>query len=777
MSKAKSKKTSAKTSSSSSEQGRVKRRWKLKLFSIISLVLISWLVYLDAQVRYKFEGKRWHLPAQVLARPLELFEGQALNLDNLEQELGLLEYTKNRVVDRPGTYWREGTRVEIFRRAHDTIEGPQAALKLELKIDGDVIRSIELMSQAKEEGIYTIEPYKIGGIYPKTREERELVAYEDIPPSLISALLATEDRNFFEHWGISPVSIARAMFANLQAGRVVQGGSTLTQQLVKNFYLTRERSIVRKVNEALMALMLEVHYTKADILETYVNDIYLGQSGSTAIHGFAMASRFYFAKNLRDLELEEAALLVAILKGPSYYDPRRRPERAQERRDLVLSLMHQENWISLADAQQAQAEPLRVTHKPSFQTNRYPAFIDLVKRQLSRDYQPEDLSSEGLKIYTTLDPQLQKNLERAVTAGIKTLDRKQSAGTAKLEAGAVITEVGTGEVMALLGGRNPRYHGFNRALDAERAVGSLIKPAIYLAALEQPERYQLATRITDSPFALEFENGERWTPSNFDNKVHGEVAIVEALANSYNLAAARLGVDIGLTRVHESLRRLGVSEALNPYPSLLLGAQSMTPFDVAKFYQTIASNGFNMPLRAIREVANHQGELLSRFTFEVEQVISPQASYLLQSGMQEAMRNGTGRSAYQSLPSQLLTAGKTGTTNDFRDSWFAGFSGDYLGVFWVGKDNNEPTGLTGSSGALKLWTQFMASVPQYPLSTPLPSDIHVRWFDQTSWNETSASCENAQPLPVWGENASFEWQDCKQRSSSIKTWIRSWFQF
>lgn len=777
MSKAKPKKTVPKPSASSGAKAAAKSAWKLKLFSIIALGMLSWLVYLDAQVRYKFEGKRWHLPAQVLARPLELFEGQALNPDNLEQELALLEYTKNSSVDRPGTYWRDGSRIELFRRAHDTIDGPQSALKLELKIDGDVIRSIELMSEAPEEGIYTIEPYKIGGIYPKSREERELVAYEDIPSSLVSALLATEDRNFFDHWGVSPLSIARAMFANLQAGRVVQGGSTLTQQLVKNFYLTRERSIARKVNEALMAVLLEVHYTKADILETYVNDIYLGQSGSTAIHGFAMASRFYFAKNLRDLELEEAALLVAILKGPSYYDPRRHPQRAQERRDLVLSLMHQENWIALADAQQAQAEPLRVTHKPSFQTNRYPAFIDLVKRQLSRDYQPEDLSREGLKIYTTLDPQLQKNLERAVTQGIKALDRRQASGSATLETGAVITEVGTGEVMALLGGRNPRYHGFNRALDAERAVGSLIKPAIYLAALEQPEHYQLATKITDAPFALEFENGERWTPSNFDNKVHGEVAMVEALSNSYNLAAARLGVDIGLDKVHQSLRRLGVKEALNPYPSLLLGAQSMTPFDVAKFYQTIASNGFNMPLRAIREVANHKGEPLSRFTFEVEQVISPQASYLLQSGLQEVMRNGSGRSAYKILPTQLLTAGKTGTTNDFRDSWFAGFSGDYLGVFWVGKDNNEPAGLTGSSGALKLWTKFMASVPQYPLATPLPSDIYIRWFDQSSWSETSESCENAQPLPVWGDDAEFDWQACRQRSGSIKSWIRSWFQF
>ncbi|KZZ62144.1 hypothetical protein A3762_02035 [Oleiphilus sp. HI0125] len=774
MAKSKQTKKAKAEPSKSKSQATKSRSWLWKVLAVLFVFVFAWLIYLDAQVRYKFEGKRWALPAQVLARPLELFEGQVLNIDNLEQELALLNYAKKAQLSAPGTYKRSANQVQIFRRAHRTIDGSQQALRLSLRIEGDVITSLST-DDAKGQGIYTIEPYKIGGIYPKTREERELIAYENIPPGLVSALLSTEDRDFFTHFGIAPLAIARAMYSNVMAGRVVQGGSTLTQQLVKNFYLTRERSIVRKINEAFMALMLEWHYSKEDILETYVNDIYLGQSGNTAVHGFAMASRFYFARNLENLELEQHALLVGLLKGPSFYDPRRHPKRATKRRNLVLSLMHEQNWISRDAMLKAQSKELGVTKKPSFKSNRYPAFIDLVKRQLREDYDTEDLSSDGLRIYTTLDPQLQQNLESAIAREIKTLD-KRKRGTGKLETGAVITAVGTGEVLAIMGGRDPRYQGFNRALDADRAVGSLIKPAIYLAALEQPEQFQLATKITDEPFVLEFENGDTWTPSNFNSETHGEVALVEALANSYNLAAARLGLQLGMDRVRESLRRLGVNEALNPYPSLLLGAQAMTPFDVAKFYQTIASNGFNMPLRAIREVTDHQGNLLSRYHFNVEQVISPEASYLLQSGMQEVMRAGTGRSAYRTLPTQLLTAGKTGTTNDFRDSWFAGFSGDYLGVFWLGNDQNESIGLTGSSGALRLWTRFMSSVPQYPLATPKPSDIDVLWFDQDSWNQTHAECDNAQPLPIWGDAQKFEWQACQKRTGGIKSWLRSWLQ-
>lgn len=746
-----------------------------KVLTVFVLVFVVWVVYLDAQVRYKFEGKRWALPAQVYARALEIFDGRALNLDNLEQELALLQYQKQNNAERPGSYAvrpkGSGYQLDLFIRAHRLPNEVQQEVLIRFDLQGDVVGGLQTL-KGQEKALYTLEPFKMAGIYPGQKEERELLSYEQLPQPLIEALLATEDRNFFEHGGISPLSIARAAWANFQAGRVVQGGSTLTQQLVKNFYLSRERSLWRKVNEAMMSLLLEWHYSKRDILETYANDIYLGQSGATAIHGFGMGSYFYFGKALEHLEFHELSLLVALIKGPSYYDPRRHPERALERRNLVISQAQDQGFIKPYPARMARAEAISIVTRPRIQTNRYPAFLDLVKRQLRRDYLEQDLRSEGLKIYTTLDPQLQTNLESAAARVMPRLDARNDQS---LQMGAVITGVGTGEVLAILGDKKPRYQGFNRALDARRQIGSLIKPAVYLSALMDPEKYHLASLLNDQAFKIRFNNGDEWQPGNFDGKEHEQVSLLQGLMHSYNVATARLGLELGVETVHETLERLGVDVPLNPYPSIFLGAQSLSPFEVSQFYQTIASNGFNVPLRAIREVTTSQGEMLTRYGFEIEQVLPSQAVYLLQFALQETMRAGTGRSAYGRLPGALRVAGKTGTTNDNRDSWFAGFSGDYLGVVWLGKDDNESTRLTGSSGALKVWTEFMARIPQYPLVLQPRKDVNLHWFDQDSWSLTEARCEGAIQLPVWGEVDDLPRQNCDGRAADDKGWFKTWF--
>ncbi|MDX1452270.1 MAG: transglycosylase domain-containing protein, partial [Oleiphilaceae bacterium] len=487
-----------------------------KVIGVLSVLAVAWLIYLDAQVRYKFEGKRWALPAQVYARALELYEGRALNAALLYKELALLNYRSVSHLTGPGQYRTQGERIDIWRRAHSLPEGQQQDLRLSLSVRDDVIVGLESQDQPGI-GLTTIEPLRIGGIYPASQEEREVLRYDAMPQLLIAALLATEDRDFFDHWGVSPMAIARAMWVNVRAGRVVQGGSTLTQQLVKNFYLSRERSLWRKANEAAMALMLEAHYSKEDILETYLNDIFLGQAGNTAVHGFGMASRFYFGKPLNECDLHELALMVAIIKGPSYYNPRRYPERALERRNLVLKLMMENGYIAEGAYEAWSAMPLGVVAKPRFQQDRYPAFMELVKRQLRDEYDDEDLRSEGLKIYTTLDPQVQESLERAASAVLAS--RQDEA----LQIGAVVSGVGTGEVAAVLGDRDPRYQGFNRALDASRPVGSLIKPAIFLTALSQPENYHLMTALENEPFRLEFSNGDTWTPNNFDGETGGQV--------------------------------------------------------------------------------------------------------------------------------------------------------------------------------------------------------------------------------------------------------------
>jgi len=744
----------------------------LKCLAVISLCFIAWLIYLDAQVRYKFEGKRWALPAQVYARSLEIYDGRALNLQNLKQELKLLNYRQVGDVQSAGQYSVQGARVNIVSRPHDLPGGSFPSANFQFSIQGDVVQNLVSLDQ-NDEQLYTLEPFKIGGIYPRVKEERVLVKIEELPKELIAALLVTEDRDFYHHFGISPLSILRAMWVNLRAGRVVQGGSTLTQQLVKNFYLSRERSISRKFNEAFMSLMLEAHYDKDAILETYLNDIYLGQSGSTAIHGFGMASQFYFGKALQYCELNEFALLVAMVKGPSYYDPRRFPERAFRRRNLVLSLMRDEGVISEDYYQEISGRSLGVVAKPKFQSNRYPAFMDLVKRQLRREYNEDDLRTEGLRIYTTLDPQIQHRVEQSITKLVPAL--AQQRDVKDLQAGSVVTSVGTGEVLALVGDKNTRFNGFNRALDASRPIGSLIKPAVYLSALAQPDNYNLSSILSDEAFRIEFQDGQTWEPNNFDKQSHGEVPLYRALANSYNLSAARLGLDLGVETVQDTLTKLGVEKEINPYPSLFLGAQSLSPFEVSKFYQTIASNGFNMPLRAIREVTDAHNESVSRYPFQIEQVVAPEAIYLLQHALQEVMRTGTGRSVYKHLSSDLHVAGKTGTTNDNRDSWFAGFSGDYLGVVWLGLDNNGPMNLTGSSGALKVWTDFIKRIPQYSLAMVKPAQINYYWFDKVSGKRTDEHCRSAQALPVWGAVDTIEYQSCKDGFSSLGGWLKSWF--
>ena len=748
----------------------------LKITSIIALCCLFWVIYLDAQVRYKFEGKRWAIPAQVFARPLEIHNNKALNAGNLEEELQLLGYKKNLDTRSPGSYSSEHSttkaHITIHSREHNSPDGIIPSSIFQFSIQNDVIRNLQALDQSHKQ-LYTLEPLNIGGIYPRTKEQRKLLPYQSFPAEMVSTLLITEDRNFKHHIGVSPFAIIRAAWANLRAGRIVQGGSTLTQQLVKNFYLSRERSWSRKINEALMSLLLELHYDKQDILETYMNDVFLGQSGALAIHGFGAASWFYFGKSLSECDLDEFALLVGLVKGPSLYNPRKHPKRALKRRNLVLSLLKDEEMISHSDHDRLSKKPLGIIKKPKKQTDRYPAFMELVKRQLQSQYDDNDLRTEGLKIYTTLDPQIQEQLEKSVKHKMPALQSAQ--GPHELQVASVVTAVGTGEVLALIGDKNTHYRGFNRALDANRPIGSLIKPAIYLTALMQPERYSLASQLTDQAFRIEFENGQSWEPQNFDRETHGPVSLNDSLTNSYNLSSARLGLDVGVGAVHATLNKLGATKELNPYPSLFLGAQSMSPFEISQLYQTIANSGFKMPQRAIREVSDAKGAMLSRYPVSIEQAIPPEPMFLLHHALRNVMQTGTGRSAYWSLPKELLVAGKTGTTNENRDSWFAGFSGDYLTVVWLGRDDNGPTNFTGSSGALRIWTDFMARMPQHPVSMEKPSELEYYWFDRKSGKITDRQCKNSQALPIWGSIEGIEYQSCTSGYSTIGAWLESWF--
>lgn len=685
--------------------------WLLRIALVVMALLAVWLVYLDAQVRERFDGHKWTLPAKVYARPLLLYPGQLLSPVQLESELRWSDYRFQAGAWHPGTYAREGEDFLIYRRAFPFWDGPEKGIRVRLSIrDG---RVTALKAQERDLGLVRLEPQYIGGIFPAHNEDRELVKLTDVPPALIAALVITEDKDFFSHWGISFRGIARAMVANVRAGGFVQGGSTLTQQLVKNFFLNNERTLVRKAQEALMALLLEVHYSKEEILQAYLNEVYLGQAGRRSINGFGLAARFYFGKSVSELDNGEIATLVGLVKGASFYNPRRNPERAKERRDLILGLMAENGVITDAQRIQAQGRPLNTADANRAGQREYPAFLELARAQLQRDYRLEDLQNEGLHIFTTLDPWIQHAVEDAAREQLDRLEARSANLKGKLETAAVITSVDGGEVRALLGSREPEFFGFNRALSAKRAIGSLAKPVVYLAALESG-RYHWGTPVDDKPVSVSGPGGQMWQPQNYDRKSHGVVPMVEALADSLNQATARLGMTVGLEKVADTFHQLGLEAEVPPYPSMLLGAISLSPFEVAGMYQTIASQGFVMPLRTIEAVTTADGQTLSSYAISGEQAVDPAMMQWLRFGLEQVADWGTAHRLTEELQGPL--AAKTGTSDDQRDAWLAGFDNRHLGVVWVGRDDNQPMPFAGSSAALPIWLETFRTVGSEPLA-------------------------------------------------------------
>lgn len=724
------------------------------------ILTAPYVLYLDFTVRTHFEGKRWELPARVYARPLELFQGMRLAPAELGEELSDLGYRRNAGLDKEGQYSPGDTELRLVTRAFRFWDSAEPSRKVRVVFEGNSVSGLQDFESGGTLDLVRLDPVLIGSIYPSHHEDRVLVQIGEVPPLLIKTLLAVEDRHYYQHHGVNPTSIARAMLANLRSGRAAQGGSTLTQQLVKNFYLSSERTWWRKLNEAVMALLLEAHYSKDEILEAYFNEVFLGQEGSRAIHGFSLASQFYYGQPLADLKLPQIALLVGLVRGASYYDPRRHPERALRLRSLVLGVLSDQKLITAEEAKAAKAAPLGVIPKAPSGTSPYPAFMDLLRRQLQRDYKEEDLTSEGLQIFTTFDPRIQKNTEQALDTRIAQLEKQYKIPAGRLEGSAIVARNDNGEVLAVAGGREARYSGFNRALDAQRPIGSLVKPAVYLTALNLPKRYTLATLLDDSPITFNNPGGEPWAPQNYDHQNHGMVPLLGALAHSYNVSTARLGMEIGVPGVVRTLKRLGVMRDIAPFPSVLLGAVELTPIEVTQMYQTIASGGFRAPLRSIREVLTAKGEPLQRYPLSVEQVFEPAPVFLLTTALQQVVNAGTARSVLAQLPEDLTVAGKTGTTDDLRDSWFAGFSGQHLAVVWLGRDDNRPTGLSGASGALRVWGDIMGGINTDSLRLLLPGNMELARIDLQTGLRAGAACADAVELPFIAGSAPAETATC-----------------
>lgn len=726
------------------------RSWLIKL-GLVALVLLGGLtVYLDGVIRSKFEGKRWALPAHVYARPLELHAGKAITSEAVINELQLLGYRRVSNPDAPGEYHRDGNQITLHTRPFHFWDGKEQGQLATVAFTGNTIE--QLTGESPEQGIdvLRVDPLLIGHFLTTEGEDRQLIKLQDVPPFLIKTLLAVEDRNFYDHWGISIRGIARAMWSNVRAGAMVQGGSTITQQLVKNFFLTQERTLWRKMQEAVMAILLEYHYSKDNILEAYLNEIYLGQDGQRAIHGFGLASQFYFDRPLNELGRHQISLLVGMIRGPSYYDPRRFPERAKERRDVVINMLIEQELLKEAKGKQLSKLSLDVVPKAKKALSKIPAALDLVKRQLAQDYPAEVLKSEGLHIFTSLDPIVQQAAERALQQRLASIEKQHRQRTGPLEGAVVVTTTVGGDVLAIVGSREPNFAGFNRALDAARSIGSLVKPAVYITALEQPEEYSLATHIQDAPINMQGPGGKRWKPQNYDRRVYGNVPLHFALSRSLNLATIRLGLDIGVDHVVDSLQKFGLERKPAAYGSLLLGAVSMSPLEVAAYYQTLASGGFYSPPKVINAVVAVDGTPLKRYPLRVRQAFSPEAVYLVNTALQEAVREGTGQALNARFPYHDI-AGKTGTTDDYRDSWFSGFTGDYLATVWVGRDDNQTTGLSGASGALLVWGDLMAAIHARPLQLTPPDNIRRVYIHRQSGLLSAENCPDSELLPFFAD--------------------------
>jgi penicillin-binding protein 1B len=628
------------------------------------------------------------------------------------------------------------------------------------------------MRDGRRVDLLRLDPPLIGSFYTSRNEDRVLVKLSGVPSFLTKALITIEDRDFYSHHGITLRGIARALWANIRAGRTVQGGSTLTQQLVKNYFLSNERSLSRKVNEVIMALLLELHYSKDDIVESYMNEVYLGQDGKRAIHGFGLASHFYFQRPLKKLGIDQLARLVGLVKGPSYYDPRRHPDRALRRRNLVLSEMARRGLIPKSVARRASRRRLGVVPYRRSSLARYPAFMDLVRRQLRRDYREDDLTSEGLRIFTTLDPHIQETAERELSLRIGALERGYRLPRGKLQGAVVITRTGNAEVLAVVGDRRVRYAGFNRALDAVRQVGSLIKPAVYLTALTASKGFTLATLISDDPVRIKTPKGDIWQPGNYDHRNHGDVPLYLSLVHSYNVSTVRLGMELGAEAVISTLRKLGIRRYVPAYPSLFLGVARLSPIEVTQMYQTLAGGGFRTPVRSIRAVLDKYSKPLSRYPLTVEKVFDPVPVYMIVRTMQEVVRQGTAKSANAIIGKPLNAAGKTGTTDDLRDSWFAGFSGNYLAVVWLGADDNSSTRLTGATGAMRIWAHIMRETGARPLRLTPPPGVREAWIDPVTGKLTDSGCETATRLPFIKGTEPKVSVKCRSRSGK---WFRRLF--
>ena len=732
-----------------SARGFVARVWPFARWPVLIGIgfaigfVVPYTLVLDHRVKTRVTEIDFTQPTRVYGRPQLLEAGVPMNKATLTLELQMAGYTEAaHVAHVPGTYSLDGDKFIIASRGYMDPVGGELPRRVRVALGSGNIQSVFDLTADKPLRKTHLDPARIATLYGSEQEERIIVQLSELPPLLVQGVQAVEDRDFKNNHGIDLSSIARAAWADLRAGHVVQGGSTITQQLVRNLFLDRNQTIVRKFNEALLSILLDAHYTKGQILAAYCNEVFMGQQGNQAVHGFAAASWYYFGRPVQTLRPQEIALLVGMVRGPSYYDPRRNPERALARRNVALDAFRTTGLLNDAQWKAARAAPLDVTPSPQLVVDRFPAFMDVVRNQLKQDFSDQQLRSGGLAVYTTLDPAAQVYSEQSLDETLKGLGKRGD----KLEGAVVVVEPSTGNVLAMVGGRGSDTHGFNRAFDARRPVGSSLKPFYYLMALTNPSRWNVASLLDDSPISMKLPNGKLWTPQNDDHVSHGEVPMVEALAKSYNLASVHLGLQLGVDRVATFLRSFGLTD-VHANPSLLLGSVDMSPFQLAQLYEFFAADGHALPLLTLRGVLDAKGHVLKQYATKPGKGEYQQPERLVRWMMQQVTEYGTAAAIGNSSLASLNVAGKTGTSDHQRDSWFSGFTGDRLAVTWMGRDDNQPTHLWGATGALRVWMKLFEKMPSAPLSTSIGDGLQYAWIDPATGQGSLPQCDGARQYP------------------------------
>lgn len=698
---------------------KIRLAWKLfKICAVLSIIGLLALAYhaksLDRMIEAKFDRvQKWALPSRVFSDAEYLYPGININERKILSKLDRLGYRNmGATISGPGDYSISDDRLEIYLHDFSYPDEPFKGSPIKISTASGIINAISNMDSGEALDLVRLEPEKIATIFDDKMEDRTVVKLDEVPELLKQAIIVIEDERFYTHSGIDPIGIMRAIVNNLKSGRFVQGASTLTQQLVKNYFLYPEKTLARKANEALIAYRIEKTHTKDEIFEAYLNEIYLGQRGAASISGVAEASRFYFAKNVDQLTLGECAMLAGMIKWPSEYNPIAKPDSAKERRDFVLSKMLEAGRIQQEQYGTAKLEQV-VTPKFSPRIASAPYFVEFVKRQLSDLYPQEILQSKGLSIFTTLDVLAQESAEKTMTEELTALETKNAAILPKDHAGQlqgclVAIQPSTGFVRALVGGRDYASSQFDRCTQAKRQPGSTFKPFVYLASLDprrSAKQFTPASLLEDRAFEVE-AGGQKWSPQNYDRKEHGIVTLRRALENSLNIATAKLAIEAGLENVIQTARDAGISSPLEAVPSLALGAFELFPIELAAAYTIFPNGGILAQPISIINVMTKEGTVLEKKPLKMKRAFDADPVYLTTNIMKGVIERGTATSV-RALGYLAIAAGKTGTTSNYKDAWFVGFTPNLLALTWVGYDDNAEMKMSGGRAAIPIWARFM----------------------------------------------------------------------